>query len=230
MDFTDADAEEVREFYINAFEETQPINNTLQDVRNAAYDTSSLGKGKDSPRSMIDCSFETEGFNLQIVKKVERMLRENVALQWLTESRPNWSFKMLRSLPGTPAQFWHRDYCYKSRGVNQLYWKGIPLFLMVSFEDDTALDFPSGRVEIPRCEIEVIRGDEMHRGKDNPLSTAQHRLFIALDTAHSESFRKTKEGFDAFDPASESEQIVLDKAFGKSPVTTLKSTPVHRRK
>ncbi len=114
--------------------------------------------------------------------------------------------------------------------MNQLYWKGIPLFLMVSFEDDTALDFPLGRVEIHRCEIEVIRGDKMHRGKDNLLSTAQHRLFIALDTAHSESFRKTKEGFDAFDPATEPEQIVLDKAFGKSHVTTLKSTPVHRHK
>jgi hypothetical protein len=153
------------------------------------------------------------------------MLRENKDLQWLTASRPNWNFKMLRSLPRTSAQFWHRDYCYKSRDVNQLYWKAVPLFLMVSFEDDTALDFPSGREQIPRCSIEVVRGDKMHRGMDNPGSTPRHRCFIALDTANSASFRKTTEGFEAFEPASESEQRVLDTAF-----KAFRISPVKRRK
>ena len=96
---------------------------------------------------------------------------------------------------------------------------------MVSFEDDTALDFPSGREQIPRCSIEVVRGDKMHRGMNNPGSTPIHRCFIALDTANSVSFRKTAEGLEAFEPAPESEQRVLNKAFNSSRIS-----PVKRRK
>jgi hypothetical protein len=229
MDFTKSDFNEVRDYFTSSAEDIQPINNTLQDARNANYELSEI-KGEIAPRSMIDCSEATPGFDLQIVKKVVKTLRENKSLQWLTESRKTWTFKMLRSLPNTPAQFWHRDYSYKSQDVNQLYWNGVPLILMVSFEDGTALDFPSGREQIPRCSIEVVRGDKPHRGVDNPDVKAQHRLYVALDTADSVNFRRSKEGFETFEPCTAAEQTIFDKAFGKSLKPQASPTIVQKRK
>jgi hypothetical protein len=229
LDFTEFDFNEARDFYTSSAEDIQPINNTLQDARNANYELSEI-KGEIAPRSMIDCSEATPGFEMQIVKKVVKMLRENESLQWLTKTRKNWTFKMLRSLSNTPAQFWHRDYSYKSSDVNQLYWNGVPLILMVSFEDGTALDFPSGRVEIPRCRIEVVRGDKPHRGVDNPNVKSQHRLYVALDTADSVSFRRSKEGFETFEPCTAAEQLVFDKVFGKSRKPQSYPTLVQKRK
>ena len=37
MDFTTSDAAEVRELFISSFEDIQPINNTLEDVKNASF-------------------------------------------------------------------------------------------------------------------------------------------------------------------------------------------------
>jgi hypothetical protein len=221
FDFTEADLREVREFYSEHEEEIMMINNTLRDVEIAEIDKSSVGKGRLAPRSMIDCSINTPGYDLQAIQKIVRVLSEAPALSWLTKTRPNWSFKLLRSLPDTVAQFWHRDYCFKSRGVNSMFWHAVPLFMIAAIDFNTELDFLSGSAEIMRGKAEIGRGDEIHRGSRNDTEISHYRVFVAFDSTDSTPFRMTANGDDTFEPASVRDQKKFNSLF-------LKSNPVKR--
>jgi hypothetical protein len=210
FDFTEADLDEVREFYQVNQNEIMKINNTLQDLEASKIDKSSVGKGKLAPRSMIDCSKHTPGYHLGVIQKILKGLKESPELTWLTKTRPNWSFKLLRSLPETSAQYWHRDYCFENSGVDSMFWHAVPLFMITAIEHNTELDFPLGKTEIPRGTSEVGRGDQMHRGAENNTVTAHYRVFMALDSHDSTQFRMNSDGEDTIEPASVEDQKRYD--------------------
>ena len=174
FDFTEADCKEVSDLFLNSPDDVVKISNTLQDVEDTRLGLTP-GVGSDAfPRSMIQ---PPDSCDIGVLQKISAQLNQNDSLHWITGTRPHVKFSLLRSLPGTEAQFWHRDYCFKDRGVTQMFWDSMPLVFLVAIDDETYLDFPSGPVHIPRNHACLVRGDYPHRGKGNPNSKSLFRVF-----------------------------------------------------
>jgi hypothetical protein len=210
FEFNDADSTEVADLFRIARGDIMPINNSLADIQRAQEANAPAVIGEFAPRSMIKGELTSD---LGVVKKILGKLRSTESLRWITATRPDTEVSMLRSLPGTAAQFWHWDYCFRANEVTEMFWDSLPLILIVALEEDTFLDFPSGRVKIPRFKGCLFRSDQLHRGSPNKGDIATHRAFFVFGSQATKRFIVNGENQPTFEPVSEDEQELYEERF-----------------
>jgi hypothetical protein len=200
---------------ISAFEgspdKIKPIRNSAEDLdAGSAWNI----PGESAPRSMV---YESDLYNnqeLDLIEQVKNALRYDPALKWLTQSRRQVKFTVLRSKPGTAPQFWHRDYCLKQKRDKRMPSRKVPLFLIVAVQKQTSLDFSTGKIYIPIGRVCVVRGDMIHRGAANLSEGVCHyRLHITIEEPDSEKYREDDTGEAEFEPADEEESKNYDEAY-----------------
>jgi hypothetical protein len=98
--------------------------------------------------------------------------------------------------------------------------------MITAFEDNTYIDFPSGRVDIPRFQSCVFRGDAVHRGMANCLQIANHRGFFSFDSLTSRQFRFNRDGESTFEPVPQEEQGEYERKFLSNMPSAAAKTPV----
>jgi hypothetical protein len=214
----------VQEF-ISVFDKAQlkirPIRNTLEDLD--AGDDWNI-PGKDGPRSMMYETDMPKHMELEVIQQVKNALRDEPSLQWLTKNRPISAYTLIRSKPGTPHQFWHRDYCLKHKKNKRISAKKVPLFIIVAIQRQTSLDFPTGKIYIPLGRMCVVRGDMIHRGVGNPLEQVFHfRLHIVIEERKTAKYRVDDVGEVEFEPANEEESKEYDEAYESEMMRRLQS-------
>ena len=209
FNFTDEQVQSAMKGFSEHPDAIQPIRNTLADI--AAGFNSSL-TGETAPRSMVTDPTCVSEWGL--IKQVEAELQNDPGLDWLMKGgRSEVAHSLLRSLPGTEAQFWHRDYCFAANGIQEMPAREVPLFLFVAIQDNTFLDFPSGPVHIPKGMACVVRGDKMHRGAENIHGFMHFRVHIKIEAPGSRRFRENKKGEPIFELATPEETERYNRMF-----------------
>jgi hypothetical protein len=230
FDLNDDDINEVKDYLSASPNELVPVNDTYKEVKRAEKDHYTVGDGNKAPRAMIQ--FGSEGaLKFSAVRKIVQKLKEEDVLHWVTATR-EFEFTALRSLPGAPKQLWHADYTLKSSGVMEMFWNSIPLSMLTAFDDNTYIDFPSGRVHIPRFQSCIFRGDKVHRGMGNDSAFENCRGFSALDSPTSRRYRLNSAGEATFEPVPEEEQALYEQIFRNNmqPSAGTSNPPVDTRK
>jgi hypothetical protein len=209
FNFTDEQVQSAMKGFSEHPDAIQPIRNTLADI--AAGFNSSL-TGETAPRSMVTDPTCVSEWGL--IKQVEAELQNDPGLDWLMKGgRSEVAHSLLRSLPGTEAQFWHRDYCFAANGIQEMPAREVPLFLFVAIQDNTFLDFPSGPVHIPKGMACVVRGDKIHRGAENIHGFMHFRLHITIEAPGSRRFRESKDGEPEFEFATAEETELYNRMY-----------------
>ena len=230
FELNDDDINEVVDYFNASPDELVAVNDTIEEVQRAGKDHYTVGDGKKAPRAMIQFGSE-DGLKFSAFRKIVKKLKEEDRLHWLTATR-ELEFTGLRSLPGAPKQLWHADYTLKSSGVMEMFWDSIPLSMLTAFDDNTYIDFPSGRVHIPRFQSCIFRGDMVHRGMGNDSAFVNHRGFSALDSPTSRRYRLNSAGEATFEPVPEEEQALYEQIFRNNmqPSAASSKPPVDTRK
>jgi hypothetical protein len=199
FNFTDEQLKQAKSLFTDHPDAVMPIRNTLQDV---ADGPECKLIGITAPRAMF--TEPTSVAQLDVVQQVEDALKNDRSLHWLTDGgRSKVSYSVLRSLPDLKAQFWHRDYCFADNGVKEMQARELPLFLLVALQEDTYLDFPTGRVYIPKGKAIVVRGDMAHRGVENSQAFMHFRLHVTIEVPESKRLRESRYGDPEFEVANE---------------------------
>jgi hypothetical protein len=209
FNFTDEQVESAMKGFSEHPANITPISNTLEDIA-AGYNSSLTGET--APRSMVTDPTCVSEWGL--IQQVESELLTDPGLGWLMKGgRTEVEHSLLRSLPGTEPQFWHRDYCFAANGIQEMPAREVPLFLFVAIQDNTFLDFPSGPVHIPKGMACVVRGDKMHRGAENIHGFMHFRLHIKIEAPGSRRFRENKKGEPIFELATPEETERYNRMF-----------------
>jgi hypothetical protein len=219
--FREKDVKDLISAFEKSHDKIKPIRNTAEDLDAGNHWNI---PGVTAPRSML---FEAEIYQdneLLLIKQVKNALRNEPALNWLTQKRTSVNYTILRSQPGLSRQFWHRDYCLKHLKNKRMPARTVPLFLIVAFQKDTSLDFPTGRFFIPMGRICVVRGDMIHRGVENALYKFCHyRLHITIEISRMIKFREDTTGEAEFEPASIIESKEYDEAYESAMLLRLRN-------
>jgi hypothetical protein len=207
------DVEHLMDVYNENLGCVKPISNTKEDIE----DDSEINNYTimRTPRTMLCTKALPNGVELDLVEQITQVLDTDLTLRWIIESRPLKEVSILRSKPGTQPQFWHRDYCFGD-DIHEMSGRKVPLFVLVAIQDGTFIDFPTGRVYIPKGRAIIVRGDMIHRGSSNALRIHNFRIHIIIESIDCKRFRVDKDDEVFFELPSDEDDKLYDDMFAAS--------------